>query len=139
MVKAWMLAAAALTMAATGAAAKPAKQSMAERGEAELAKAVRGLVPGKPERCISYSAIRATQVIPGVGLLYDMGGGRKYLNRPKSGANWLRWDVIPVTTIFGGQLCGIDTVKLVDRGTRMQSGFVILEDFVPYTKPGKVR
>jgi hypothetical protein len=127
----------AMIVAAMAAGGLAAKTTRAERGEQELRTAVKGLVPGKPERCITYSSISSTRVIPGVGLLYDLGGGRKYLNRPQGGTNFLDWDAIPVTTIFGGQLCRLDTVRLLNRATQMQSGFVMLSDFIPYRKPGK--
>ncbi|WP_331012759.1 hypothetical protein [Sphingomonas sp.] len=129
--KAFMLGGAALIAAAI---AGPALSRPALTGQQRLDKELAGYTAGTPVRCIDYGLVRSSEIIPGVGILYNYSGRRKYLNVPKSGKNWLRWDTIPVTTLYGGQLCRIDSVRLIDRGTRMQSGFVILEDFIPYTK-----
>jgi hypothetical protein len=42
-----------------------------------------------------------------------------------------------VTDTHSSQLCSIDIVRLYDPMARMQTGFVGLGDFVPYSKPRK--
>jgi hypothetical protein len=120
------------------ASASPAlaRQSMQERGEAELAKEIQGLVPGKPEKCLSLSRISNSHIIDSTAIVYQALGGRLYVNRPR-GAQMLREDDIPVQFVYGSELCRLDRVKLLDRSTRTQRGFIGLGDFVPYTKPGK--
>lgn len=125
---------AALLTAAAGPAF--AAQSIQERGEAELAKQVAGLVAGKPVQCISLSQSDGSTIIDGTAIVYRGIGGRLYVNRP-SGAEMLREDDIPVQYIYGSQLCRMDQIKLLDRSTRMERGFANLGDFVPYTKPRK--
>jgi hypothetical protein len=127
-----------LCLAALLAAAAPAfaVQSTQERGEAELAKQIAGLVPGKPVQCISLSQSDGSTIIDGTAIVYRGMGGKLYVNRPR-GAEMLREDDIPVQYIYGSQLCRMDQVKLLDRSTRMERGFANLGDFVPYTKPGK--
>ncbi|WP_076068357.1 hypothetical protein [Sphingomonas montana] len=129
---------AVMTLATSPAVAGP-NETVAERGRAELATALKGLVPGKPVRCLPFASVQSTQVIPGVGLLYDVGGGRRYLNRPQGGLASLRRDAIPVTSVTGGSICRIESVQLLDRVTRMPAGFVILGDFVPYSRPDRMR
>ena len=55
------------------------------------------------------------------------------MNRP-AGAETLDDHDILVTRIFGSQLCDNDVVRLLDRGSRMESGAVFLGEFVPYRK-----
>jgi len=125
---------AALALAA-GAPAY-ARQSLQERGEAGLAKQLNGLVPGKPVDCVSLDRIDGQTIIDGTAIVYRGLGGTIWLNRPR-GAEMLREDDVPVQFVYGSQLCKLDRIKLLDRMTRMQRGFVGLGEFVPYTKPGK--
>ncbi|USI72386.1 hypothetical protein [Sphingomonas morindae] len=104
------------------------------KGEAELAKLLQGRVAGKPVRCINASDTGNSQIIDHTAIVYRV-GRTLYVNRPRGGANFLDWNNILVTKIWGSGLCSIDPVQLVDRTTRMQSGFLTLGDFVPYTKP----
>jgi hypothetical protein len=127
----------ALVLAAAGTPAL-ARQSAHERGEAELAKEIQGLIPGNPEPCLSLSRITGSYIIDSTAIIYRTLGGKVYVNRPR-GADMLRQDDIPVQFVYGSQLCRLDRIKLLDRSTRTQRGFVGLGDFVPYTKPGKTK
>lgn len=126
-----------LCIAAISAAAAPAaaRQTAQERGEAELAKQISGLVPGKPQQCITLSRIEGSNIIDRTAIVYRS-MGVLYVNRP-NGAEMLREDDIPVQYIWGSQLCRLDQLKLLDRSSQMERGFANLGDFVPYTKPGK--
>ena len=44
-----------------------------------------------------------------------------------------------VTKTTGSQLCDLDIVRLLDRSTRFETGFVGLGKFVPYTKIAKAK
>lgn len=123
-----------LVLAAT--AHGQARPSARERGEAELAKQLAGLVPGKPVRCIGLDRIEGPTIIENTAIVYRGLGGKLWVNRPR-GADMLREDDILVQEIYGSQLCNLDQIKLLDRDTRMVRGFVGLDEFVPYTKPGK--
>jgi hypothetical protein len=125
-------AAAALAALALPGAAMADEQPDA-KGEAELAKMIEGRVAGKPVRCLPTTAMSQTTVIDKTAIVYRA-GSKLYVNRPRSGADQLDDDDILVTKIYGSQLCNIDKVDLVDRTSRMWSGFVVLGDFVPYTK-----
>lgn len=114
-----------------------ARPSARERGEAELAKQIAGLVPGKPVRCVSLSGIDGSTIIDNTAIVYRGLGGTLWVNRPR-GAEMLREDDVLVQFVYGSQLCNLDQIKLLDRDTRMERGFVGLGEFVPYTKPGKI-
>jgi hypothetical protein len=101
--------------------------------EAQLAKAVAGRTEGEPVRCIRLRDIRSTQVIDRTAIVYTV-GSTVYVNKP-AGAAFLRSDAVLVTDTHSSELCDIDTVKLLDSGTRMLLGSVGLSKFVPYTKP----
>ncbi|MBO9623170.1 MAG: hypothetical protein J7500_10710 [Sphingomonas sp.] len=117
------------------AAPTPAEaQRNGQRGEAELARTVAGRTAGRPVNCIRLSAIRSSRIISRTAIVYDT-GRTLFVNRPRSGASSLDSDSVLVTRTTGSQLCRLDTVRLVDRGTRFQRGFVILDRFVPYTRP----
>lgn len=105
--------------------------------EEKLAKALEGRTAGAPVDCINQRDIRNTRIFDRIAILYEMNNGTYYLNRPTSGASSLSWGDVLVTDTHSNQLCSIDIVKLYDNGTHMQSGFVGLDKFVPYTKPKK--
>lgn len=95
---------------------------------------IEGRVAGEPVNCLNLRNIRSTQIIDRTAIIYEV-GRTLYVNRPRAGAQSLdQWDVL-VTRPFGSQLCSIDVVQLYDTGSRIQSGFVFLGDFVPYRKP----
>ena len=102
--------------------------------DAELARAIEGLVPGEPVQCIDTRRIRSSKIIRDTAIVYDA-GNVVYVNHPRSGRESLdQWDVL-VTRLHSSQLCDIDVVHLYDTSSRMQTGAVFLGDFVPYRKP----
>jgi hypothetical protein len=125
-----------LAIAAAPAAA--ARQSMQERGAAELAKELKGLIPGTPEKCVSLSSVDGSHIIDGTAIVYRGLGGKTYVNRTLN-PELLREDGIPVQFVYGSQLCRLDQVRLLDRFSRIPRGTVGLDSFVPYTKPAKAR
>jgi hypothetical protein len=122
--------AALLAAALPAQAASPAATAKAE---ARLAKALDGRVAGKPVDCINLRNIQSSEIIDRTAILYRV-GGKLYVNRPDMGKESLDSDDILVTKTYTSQLCSLDTVHLVDRASRFQSGFVGLGKFVPYTK-----
>ena len=133
-----LLAAGLAVLLAASAAPAFARQSMHDRGEAELAKEIQGLLPGTPEKCLTLSRIIGSHVIDGTAIIYRTLGGKLYVNRPR-GAERLREDDILVQFVYGSELCRLDQIKLLDRTSRMQRGFVGLGDFVSYSKPAQAR
>lgn len=128
----WMLAGCA-GLALMGATSADA-QRRGRNGEAELARTLSGRVAGKPVNCISLTRSRSSRIIDRTAIIYE-DGRTVYVNRPRSGASLLDDNSILVTRTSGSQLCRLDTVRLVDRFSRVPRGFVILDQFVPFTRP----
>ncbi len=101
--------------------------------EAELTRALQGRVAGEPVQCIDLHRVRSSRIITDTAIIYDA-GGVLYVNRPDNGADQLnQWDTM-VTRTSSTQLCSIDTVTMVDPGSRSFTGVVFLGDFVPYRR-----
>lgn len=127
-----LLTAASLALLALPGVATAEEKANA-KGEAELAKMLEGRVAGKPVNCLSNTSLDNSTVIDGTAIVYRS-GSKLYVNRPRSGAEQLDDDEILLTKLYGSQLCSSDKIDLIDRSSRMWSGFVLLGEFVPYTK-----
>ena len=102
-------------------------------GEAELSRALQGRVAGAPVDCINLRQIRSSRIINNTAILYEA-GGTVYVNRPRAGREQLdQWDTL-VTRLHDNRLCSVDTVRLYDAGSRIETGFVFLGEFVPYRR-----
>jgi hypothetical protein len=101
-------------------------------GEERLAKILEGREAGKPVDCIPLSSSRDTRIIDKTAIVYDA-GSVIYVNRPAHPQS-LDDDDVMITEPRAGQLCRLDTVRLHDRSGLWFSGFVGLEQFVPYRK-----
>lgn len=128
------LALAATAMLAGGAAAVSAKPKLTP--QERLDKMLDGRVAGKPVSCISSYDSRDMTVLDKVGIVFRS-GGTLYVNRPDN-LDQLDSDDILVTRTFGSQLCRLDIVHTVDRSGHFPTGFINLNDFVPYKKAAKV-
>ena len=127
------LSAAALAFGVVGAAqARPR-----ETGQQQLDRLLQGRVAGTPVNCIPAYGNEQVRIIDGTALVY--GSGRTiYVNRPRYPSNLNDNDIL-VTRRFGSQTCKLDQVRLQDRSTRSFSGFVNLEQFVPYRRVDSAR
>lgn len=128
-----------IAIAITTAAALLAAPALQARdrmsGEEELAKMLEGRVAGEPVDCISLTRSNESRVIDKTAIVY--GHGRTlYVNRPVN-ADSLDDDEILVTKLHGSRLCKLDTVRLHDRSGHFFTGFVGLEQFVPYHRVAK--
>jgi hypothetical protein len=122
-----------LPLAAAALLAAPAAASPRLTGEAELAQLTEGRAAGAPVDCIDLSRVRATTIVDGTAIVYDM-GRTVYVNRPRGGAASLdRWDIMLLRP-FGDRLCSVDIVRLLDTDARFEKGSVSLGEFVPYQK-----
>jgi hypothetical protein len=131
---------AAATLAATvlGLAAAPALAAKPKlTGEAELAKLLEGREAGTPVSCLPLGQSQESRIIDKTAIVYRY-GRTLYVNRP-SNASSLDNDDILVSRQTTGQLCRLDPVRLIDRTSRFYSGFVSLQDFVPYKKVANAR
>lgn len=123
------LVAAALAALATGSALQ-AREKLT--GEQQLAKMLEGRVAEKPVSCIPLSSSRDAHIIDKTAIVYDW-GNVIYVNRPRD-ARDLDSDDIMVTDIHGSQLCSVDIVRMHDRSSFFYTGFVGLNEFVPYRR-----
>ena len=127
----------ALFLAAAAVLAVPAAVSAKPKltGEERLAKLIEGRVAGEPVNCIPQQATRDTKVIDKTAIVYGS-GNVIYVNRPRHPAS-LDDDDVMVVEMHGSQLCRMDIVRMHDRTSHMYSGFIGLEDFVPYRRVAK--
>jgi hypothetical protein len=108
-------------------------QAKPQDREAELARALQGRVAGEPVSCIDLHRVRSSRIITDTAILYDA-GGVIYVNRPDNGAEQLnQWDTM-VTRTISSRLCDVDTITMVDPGSRSFTGVVFLGEFVPYRR-----
>jgi hypothetical protein len=121
------LAGATLLAGAGAAQAKPR-----ETGEQRLQKRLEGRVAGPPVNCLSMSQRDDVEIIDRTALIYGS-GNTIYVNRPRHPES-LDSDDILVTRLHGPQLCKLDLVRLRDRISNTSTGFVTLEEFVPYRR-----
>jgi hypothetical protein len=119
-------------LASTASAQSGALQS---RSEAELARALKGQVAGKPVDCLNLRDIRSSRIIDRTAIIYETNGRTLYLNRPDAGQSSLSRGDVLVTDTHSHRLCSIDVVRLYDTSPWTQTGAVFLGDFVPYRKP----
>ena len=122
-----------LAILVLGAASLPARRPAQDQAQADLDRQLAGRTAGKPLDCVSLDRIDGSTIIDGTAIIYRGLGGTIWLNRPR-GAEMLHEDDVLVQFVYGSQLCKLDRIKLVDRGTRMERGFVGLGEFVPYTR-----
>jgi hypothetical protein len=122
------LAATAIGLATTPAIARQPKLT----GEAKLAKMLEGREAGKPTNCLPLGPTQESRIIDKTAIVYRY-GSTLYVNRP-SNAESLDDDDILLTRQTSSQLCRLDSVQLIDRTSHFYSGFVALQDFVPYKK-----
>ena len=101
--------------------------------DTQLDRLLKGRVAGQPVNCISLTGSTSSTIVEGRAIVYRV-GSRLYVNQPSSGAESLDDDDILVTRTVGSQLCRSDPVDLVSRAARFQHGFVLLGDFVPYSR-----
>ena len=124
----------AFVLAATAALATGSALQAKERltGEQQLAKLLEGREAGQPVSCIPLYRTSDSRIIDKTAIVYDS-GSVIYVNRPRD-ASSLDDDDVMVTTLHTSQLCRLDVVRLHDRSNFFFTGFVGLEDFVPYRR-----
>lgn len=122
-----------VAIAAGVAVASPAQADQRRSPEQQLERALEGRVPGEPVNCVSLRSVRNSRIIDGTAILFDA-GSTIYLNRPRFGAESLDRDDTQIVRSFGGQLCSIDTIRMVDPVSGMFRGSVFLGEFVPYRR-----
>lgn len=100
----------------------------------DLANALAGRTPGKPETCVSPSRIGTPQIIGNRILLYR-DGRRMWRNDLPEACPGLNDDAIVVSEIYGGQVCRNDQFYTLQRtGGSIPGPRCRLGNFVPWDK-----
>ena len=102
--------------------------------QAELDKALAGLVPGKPQTCLYHHGDYDTQRI-GDTILYKRSRNEIYRVDTGGGCFGLRSGDAIVTKSSTGGLCRGDIIRTVDLSSHFESGACSFGDFIPYRKP----
>jgi hypothetical protein len=125
------LAVSALAITAGGSVATAKER---KTGEQKLAEMLKGRVAGKPVNCINTWRNDDMSIIDGTAIVYRS-GRTIYVNRTQNPES-LDWnDILVIEHQTGNELCKLDHVTTIDRGSGFLSGVVFLTDFVPYTLP----
>ena len=125
---------AAISAAAAAMLAGPVTQAAPRAtGEEKLSKLLEGREAGEPRNCIPSPSHDRMQVIDGTAIVYGR-GDTIYVQRTRAPEHIDRDDILVVKRYGGSQMCRLDNVTTVDRFSGFYSGFLIYEDFVPYTR-----
>lgn len=100
----------------------------------DLAKALQGRVPGKPENCITGSRVNGPEIIDNRNILYRQSGARVWRNELTDKCTVLRDNDILVIETYGDQICKFDRFRVVNRNSGLPSAYCILGSFTPYDK-----
>ncbi len=100
----------------------------------ELAKALEGRVPGKPENCISASRVNGPEIIDNRNILYRQSGARVWRNEMADKCTVLRENDILVIESYGNQICRFDRFQVINRNSGFPSAYCVLGSFTPYDK-----
>jgi hypothetical protein len=122
---------AAILIVALPAASSARKERLSD--EAQMAKALDGLTPGKPTSCIDLRDARGNESI-GNSILFRANRTLIYRNDPRGGCRGSAFTETLVTRTYGSQLCRGDVIRRVDLTSGFEGSACILSDFVPYRK-----
>jgi hypothetical protein len=123
---------AVLALALATVSAAPAPSAADQQDQAKLDKALAGLIPGTPVRCINQRDVNGTE-IHGDKIVYEAGRNRKWVNETNGGCSQ-RGDDILVSRTTMSEYCEGDIITTHDRTVGMTTGSCALGRFVPYTK-----
>lgn len=109
-----------------------AEQSDA-RDRARLEKALAGLTPGEPMRCLRHEQVNQIRTFDGT-ILYVAGRNRLWRNDVVGNCAGLRRGDIVVSKTFGSQYCEGDIIQTRSPTGGFPSGSCSLGRFTPYTR-----
>lgn len=125
---------AALVLVAVAATTATMPASAARKsGEEQLAQLIEGRTAGEPTSCVSMRLNENLTIIDKTALVYKQ-GNRLWVNRTARPETLDDDDILVIRKFGTSNLCRNDTITTLDRTSRMFSGVVFLEDFVPYER-----
>ncbi|WP_242138529.1 MULTISPECIES: hypothetical protein [unclassified Sphingomonas] len=110
------------------------QERQAAKDQADLAKQLAGLVPGRPQECIQQRNYNDTSRV-GDTILYKFNRNDIYRTDTNGGCFGLRRGDAIITKSYTGQLCRGDIIQTVDLVSRVPSGSCTFGPFVRYRKP----
>ena len=103
------------------------------RDRARLEKALAGLTPGEPMRCLRHEQVNQIRTFDGT-ILYVAGRNRMWRNDVVGNCAGLRRGDIVVSKTFGGQYCEGDIIQTRSPTGGFLSGSCSLGRFTPFTR-----
>lgn len=103
------------------------------KGEARLAKLLKGRVAGNPVRCIRALPSQRMATIPGTAYVFGS-GDTIYVQRTRDPGQIDRNDTLVSNRFNATEICRLEQRTTVDRLSGIFTGVVFFEDFVPYTR-----
>ena len=116
-----------------GACTTTATEQSDARDRARLERALAGLTPGEPVRCLRRDQFNQIRTFDGT-ILYVAGRNRLWRNDVVGSCAGLRRGDIVVTRSFGGQVCDGDIIQTRSPTGGFLSGSCSLGRFTPYTR-----
>ena len=101
-------------------------------GEEKLSKLLEGREAGEPQSCLPYGVQDQMQVIDKTAIVYGR-GNTIWVNRPDNARDLDRDDIL-VRKSYTPRMCKLDMVTTHSRTGYFYTGFIALNDFVPYRK-----
>ena len=130
MLKRLTLSAAALSLLSAPALQAEDTDEMT-RGETELQEMLEGRIAGEPERCIRTTRSRSLTKIDDTALVYK-NGDTIWVNRTRNPDAIDGSDYFVIRKFSSNSLCRSDQITTYSRAGNFYSGFLVLDDFVPY-------
>lgn len=122
-----------LLLLATAATGVAAVQQAPQTDQAKIARALNGLQPGTPMRCVRSDQVNEVRGFEGE-ILYVAGRDKIWRNKTVGSCSGLARGDIIVTKTFGREYCSGDIVQTRAPVGGMITGSCSLGEFVPYTK-----
>jgi hypothetical protein len=116
-----------------GCAATAGTEQSDARDRARLDKALAGLIPGEPVRCLRRDQYNEIRTFDGT-ILYVAGRKRLWRNDVVGSCPGLRRGDIVVSRSFGSQACDRDIIQTRAPTGGFMSGSCSLGKFMPYTR-----
>lgn len=133
--RAWMIVAAPIMLAACTGSYEP--RPLTDKQASELDKALAGKVPGEKMSCINREPATNLQVISNNVVLYRVSRKLVYKNELIGSCSGLASGDTLIVRSYSSQMCRGDFATTANLMTGMQTGACALGDFIPYRAPAR--
>lgn len=126
-----------ITAALAGCMAAPPPPGPTPRAQERLSELLTGKVAGPPVSCLPSYKANDMVVVDDNTLAFKDSTSRVYVNHPQGGCSSLSaGHTALVTRTPGSGLCRGDIAQVVDTLNGITVGSCVINDFIPYTRPG---